>query len=598
MQDVTLANFNKLLTRWRNEGRELAFLDLEPTEMDEVRNLLSASDGALWASTVGGVYRIDPDTLAVRRFGGEHGLRDVRAYALAEWPRGRIVIGTWAGLFALDMDDGRVVPIDLRLDGRAYEPRLVWDLAPDGGDGLWIGTSNGLLHLANANDPALRRFDTSDGLPNNVVYAIEGHGEDELWLSTNRGLARFDRVRARSVAFDVRDGLQGNEFGFGMAARDAAGHLYFAGLGGVNRFDPAQVHVTPQAPRTLLNHFRLRDRDLVVGAAVDGAIPLPRSLYATDRIELGWRQRDIGFGFSALANDPTEHLLFRYRLVGKDDEWIDAGERRYVGYTNLAPGAYRFEVRAADRFGRDGPVRAVDIDLAPPFWTTWPFLVAASAALLSLFAAILNWRVAALKRSRAMLAAEVARQTERIRLQNEQLEAANHALFERSIRDPLTGAFNRRHFGELAEHAYLGCRARVQPFALLLFDLDHFKQVNDRHGHAAGDAVLCAVAQAVRATLSGQEAMARWGGEEFVAMWPGIDADMAASRATAVRDALRTLRIASDGTTLGITASFGLAVATSTWQPTLEALIAHADAALYRAKADGRDRVVVAAPPT
>ncbi|HRG16288.1 MAG TPA: diguanylate cyclase, partial [Pseudomonadota bacterium] len=428
-------------------------------------------------------------------------------------------------------------------------------------------------------------------------YAIEARGDHELWLSTNRGLARFDRRSGRAIAFDAEDGLQGNEFGFGMAAQDARGRMYFAGLGGVSRFDPARMQIAPRAPRPMLTRFYLRDREIAVGSVVNDVVPLPQSLFATDRIALGWRDHDLGFAFSALAGDPTARLRFRYRLGGKDDDWIDAGERRYVSYTNLAPGQYAFAVKAADRFGREGPVRRIHIDLAPPVWATWPFRIGAALAAMMLLVAVLNWRVATLKRSREQLAAEVARQTERIRVQNEQLEAANQALFDRSIRDPLTGAFNRRHFGELAEQAYLGCRARAQPFALMLLDLDHFKQINDRHGHAAGDAVLCAVAQAIRPLLAGQEAMARWGGEEFVVMWPNHDVAAAMRRALALRDVLRALRIVANDTPLRVTASFGLACATTTHQPGLEALLAEADAALYRAKAEGRDRVVAAPGP-
>lgn len=586
------------LTRWRNDGRDLVTIDLEPQQMDELRSLLATSDGAIWASTVGGVYRVDPETLATQRHARDQGLEDLRAYALAEWPRGRLLIGTWSGLYSLPLGGGRITPMPLQLDGEGYHARLVWDLHADVDGGLWIGTSNGLLHLAGADSAAVQRYAEADGLPNNVVYAIEAHGPHELWLSTNRGLARFDRRSRRGIAFDAQDGLQGNEFGFGMAAQDAQGQLYFAGLGGVSRFDPRRVQIAPRVPRAILNRFFLRDRSVDVGTIVNSTAPLPHSLFATERIALGWRDTDLGFAFSALAVDPAERLRFQYRMVGKDDAWIDAGDRRYVGYTNLAPGAYTFEVRAADRFDRDGPVRRIAIDIAPPLWATWPFRLAALLAAVAVFAAMVNWRVAALKRSREHLAQEVARQTERIRVQNEQLEAANQALFDRSIRDPLTGAFNRRHFVELAEQAYLGCRTRAQPFALLLFDLDHFKQVNDRHGHAAGDAVLCAVATSLRPLLAPSEALARWGGEEFVVMWPNHDRAAAAARAERFCDTLRALRISAGDSVLRVSASFGVAVADGAHQPGLEALIAEADAALYRAKAAGRDRVIVSPPPS
>lgn len=584
------------VTRWRNDGREQTQIDLEPEQMDELRSLLSTSDGQLWASTVGGVYRIDPETLRTRRFAHAQGLSDLRAYALAEWPRGRLVIGTWSGLYAMPLDGDRVEALPLRHAGQDHAARLVWDLHPDADGSLWIGTSAGLLQRLSADDPEIRRFAERDGLPNAVVYAIEPNGAGQLWLSTNRGLARFDKGQQRAVAFDAYDGLPGNEFGFGMAAHDRSGHLYFAGVNGVSRFDPARMQVRARPPRALLTRFFLRDRPIAVGEPVNGLAPLPASLLATESLDLSHREADLGFAFSALAADPAERLRFQYRLDGKDADWIDAGERRYVSYTNLAPARYAFRVRAADRFGQFGPERRIRIAITPPVWATWPFRIAVILVAIAIALSALRWRFAALHRSRALLAAEVARQTERIREQNEQLEAANQALFDRSIRDPLTGAFNRRHFGELAEQAYLGCRARAQPFALLLFDLDHFKQVNDRHGHAAGDAVLCAVAQAVRATLSGQEAMARWGGEEFVVMWPSLAIDAALDRAEAVRAAIRNLRIDAGGTPLRATASFGLAVATASRQPPLEALIAEADAALYRAKDGGRDRVALALP--
>lgn len=585
------------LARWNEDPRRVAQIDLAPDRVDETRALFTASDGSLWINSVGGVDRIDPETLARTHFSRKTGLDDSRVYALTEWPRGRLVLGTWSGLFTLPLDGDRIEPFPLRVHGKPYQTSLIWEFWIDSDDGLWIGTSDGLLHLARGSERDARRFGESEGLPNNVVYAIEPHGPSDLWLSTNRGLVQFNRHDGRAATFSVDDGLQGNEFGFSMAAHDAKGRLYFAGLGGVNRFDPEQVRQAPGLPQPILVQFHLNDQVVRAGETLRGLVPLPKSILATDRIRLGWRERDLGFTFSALASESPDHLHFEYRLLGKDPQWIDAGQRRYVGYTNLAPGDYTFEVRATDRYGNRGDPRRLEIELAPPLWATWPFRIGAGLIVLVLLTTAVNWRIAALHRSRQQLADEVARQTEKIRIQNEQLEAANQALFERSIRDPLTGTFNRRHFGELAETAYLGCRARNQDFAMLLLDLDHFKMINDRYGHATGDAVLCAVAQGLRNTLKGQEALARWGGEEFVMMWPNTDLASAKERAMRCCEAVRELRIVSGDTSLRVTASFGLAVATPGHQPTIEALLAQADAALYRAKAMGRDRVEVAENP-
>ena len=588
----TLIGTDAGILRW-NQGI-VGRIDLEPQQPDLLRTLLVDTAGDTWVGAVGGVYRLQGE--ALRRYGPAEGLDDLRVYALGEWPRGRILAGTWSGLFRLAADGARFERWNLRRDGADYPTRLVWDLHVDDDGTLWVGTSAGLLRLAANGGDEIERIAVAEGLPNPVVYAIEPEGREALWLSTNRGLARLELGSRQVTAYDARDGLQGDEFGFAQATHDARGRLYFGGLGGISRFDPGGLRGDPRRPRALLVGLSIGNRPLAVGESRHGRVLLHASLFDTRRVELDWRDADLGFAFSALSAEPPERLRFQYRLDGKDREWIDAGERRYVGYTNLAPGPYRFRLRAASRFGGFGDERLLELAIAPPLWATWPFRIGAAALLLLLAMAALRWRFAALNRSRAELAAEVARQTERIREQNDQLEAANQALYERSIRDPLTGAFNRRHLAELAEQAWRGCDARGEPFALVLFDLDHFKQVNDRHGHAAGDAVLCAVVQALKPVLRATEALGRFGGEEFLVLLPQHDAAAAVQRAEALRRLLHNLRVASGADELHISASFGVAAANRGREPSLDALLASADAALYRAKAAGRDRVEAALP--
>lgn len=582
------------LVHWRHAGRQLRHLDLDPQRADQLRVMIPASDGKLWAGAVGSLHRIDLQTLQSRRFADADGLADGRVYALAEWPRGQLLIGTWSGLYRMPLAGDHIEPWPLRRHGREQASGLIWDLHVDATGELWIGSSVGLLHAVAGSDGEVERISTAEGLPNNVIYAIEADADGQLWLSSNRGIARYDRERRTVVAYDARDGLQGNEFGVGLSARDGAGRLYFGGLGGVSRIDPAQLQPDERTPQALISQLRIGNRGIGVGELRHGHVVLERSLLATERIALSYRDSDLGFAVSALGTDHADHLRFQYRLDGKDREWIDSDTRRYIAYTNLAPAEYVFRVRAAGRFGRFGAERRLAIGITPPLWATWSFRAAAALVIVLLAAAMVRWRFAALNRSRAELAAEVARQTERIREQNEQLEAANQALFDRSIRDPLTGAFNRRHFSELAEQAYLACRSRGRAFALVLLDVDHFKQVNDLHGHAAGDAVLCAIVHSLQPQLHGLEALGRFGGEEFLIMLPAHAADAAVARAQALRRLLQDLRIASGEAVLQVTASFGIAATTPDHQPPLEALLVEADAALYRAKAGGRNRVELA----
>lgn len=161
-----------------------------------------------------------------------------------------------------------------------------------------------------------------------------------------------------------------------------------------------------------------------------------------------------------------------------------------------------------------------------------------------------------------------------------------------SIRDPLTGLFNRRYLEENLSREMLRCERRRLPLSLLMLDIDHFKRFNDRHGHAAGDALLAHVGQSLRTLVRSEDIPCRYGGEEFTIVMPETDATTAIQRAEEIRQAIAGSSILHMGKPLGpITASIGVATAPedSTDPERLQAL---ADATLYRAKAAGRNRVL------
>ncbi|MCW8807068.1 MAG: GGDEF domain-containing protein [Rhodanobacter sp.] len=162
--------------------------------------------------------------------------------------------------------------------------------------------------------------------------------------------------------------------------------------------------------------------------------------------------------------------------------------------------------------------------------------------------------------------------------------------------DPLTGLANRRS-AELRLAADRAHALRLnEPLSLLMLDLDHFKQINDHWGHAAGDRVLKATAQALRDELRGADLPSRFGGEEFLTILPGTDAARALDVAERIRERIAKLTIAVPGDTIQITASIG--VATITEGESAQKLVARADVALYRAKDNGRDRCAFAALDT
>jgi len=155
--------------------------------------------------------------------------------------------------------------------------------------------------------------------------------------------------------------------------------------------------------------------------------------------------------------------------------------------------------------------------------------------------------------------------------------------------DDLTGLPNRRGFYEMAER-WLKAEADLMRSAWLLIDLDHFKQVNDRHGHDAGDRVLRAAAREMLLQLRGGDVIARLGGEEFVGFLPGAGVEAARSVAERLRTSVQELRVPADPEPIAVTVSIGVHVAAAGVDE-VEPLLAKADEAMYRAKRAGRDRI-------
>ena len=157
--------------------------------------------------------------------------------------------------------------------------------------------------------------------------------------------------------------------------------------------------------------------------------------------------------------------------------------------------------------------------------------------------------------------------------------------------DQLTGVSNRYHFNNQAQIALEYCDKNAKPAALILFDLDHFKQINDAHGHAAGDWALQAVVKTCRNFMRNNDVFGRIGGEEFAVLLPGCQSDKAALLAEICRDAIASIDCSDSGFDFPLSASFGVS-GSDTSGYSLKQLLADADNAMYQAKAAGRDTVI------
>jgi len=334
-------------------------------------------------------------------------------------------------------------------------------------------------------------------------------------------------------------------------------------------------------------------------ASADG-----RELPLRDGLQLQAGVNRVQVEFAGLGFVMPQRVRYRYRVDGFDQQWVERGAPADAELTNLPPGDYQFRVVASYVDGDWSPNEASWLfSVAPHWWQRREVQLLALLVVLGLIALAIRLRTRQLRlrgvRLRTLVeqrTADLNRQTERLLAVDAERNALLERLrqqseaFERQAReDALTGLPNRRAFDEALADAMLRAREHGEALSLVLIDVDHFKRINDRYSHAVGDAALRAVADALRAAVRPGDGISRWGGEEFAVLLPDTDADTALHQADRLREAIAAI----DGESLapGVRLSASLGVAQDSGSGHHDRLVSRADAAMYRAKQAGRNRV-------
>lgn len=207
-----------------------------------------------------------------------------------------------------------------------------------------------------------------------------------------------------------------------------------------------------------------------------------------------------------------------------------------------------------------------------------------------------NLTAAKVERENKRLRQDLERAYEEVHQKNLQLEESLRRLELAAATDPLTGLYNRRHFGMVIEQLFAEAQRYGNDLSCVMIDLDGYKQLNDSLGHQMGDQLLVVAAKAITSNLRKMDVAARYGGDEFVLLLPRAGTDEAAGVAARVREDFGRASASVLRRSSGLTMSIGIGSLLGDGVGATEQLVARADAALYRAKADGRNRVVISPP--
>ncbi len=603
--------------------------------------IAQAADGRVWVASDEGLSLFDPQQ---RRWLGKMAVGKGRVRVIRALPDGRVLIGTQDGLYAWQPGAAAIARVQ-RADGT----ELVGDInaiAAQGDGRLWVGGEAGLLTMA-AGGRQLQPVPAADGsLGGSPVLGLLVDRQQRLWVDTGSGLRRmsdWDGRQARFERISERIGQAGQSFGANLL-EDSNGRIWtHRGV-----YDPSRTRFDGIALADgvdigtgwFRSYLGLRDGRLLFGGSRGLMVLEPRRftrwqyappVVATDLhvnghprplaqlnpvLRLGPEERSFSIEFAALDLSQPSRNRHRFRLEGLNANWTEVqGDQRIAAFAALPPGHYTLQVQGSNRNGDWSPeALQLPIEVRPLWWQSWWATGLLLLALAGLIWLAVQWRTRVLSRRQVELELHVQQRTEELQTLSQQLEQKSRALEESALTDPLTGLRNRRFATErldddmrllLRRHEEAQRHGLPPPedagLCLFLIDIDHFKQVNDLYGHAAGDAVLVQMRERLQEVFRESDYLVRWGGEEFLVVARGTARAGAAELAERARQAVsrRPFMLSGQGQTgrvLRRSCSIGFACLPVLPEQPREigwaSALNLADAALYEAKRDGRDRWV------
>ena len=595
----------------------------KPVELSEVTGLMSTGSGEVFFSTRTGLYRktphdplpvqiLLPDTISVRGatltpetgtlwlattqdgiwtlslqehrqaepWPGSSKLTDARITVIERGAAHSLWVGTKNGLNHVDPATGAVERINTDPSvSTALSAPNVGTLMTDRDGRLWVGTQGGGISILEGRDsqghPRFRHLGLEQGLPNLNVDKILQAPSGTVWVATDNGLAVIDPQRFEIRTLGAAEGAAISTYWVDAGAVDGDGTLAFGGAGGLTLVRPERLARNVYHPPIVVSDVRIGGKPVPWGAFADNAAPAS--------IEIAPDTNSVAVEFAALDYSAPERIHYAYRLEGYDDSWIEADfNHRVAAYTNLPPGSYMLHVRGSNRDGDwTERILSLPVHVRPAWYQTIWFKIGELLTVLSAVLIFLRSRTAYLRARQRELERQVADQTAQLRERERQLEQLAYL-------DPLTGLANRRMLTRRFDLISEQMRGGHGKFALLLIDLDRFKEINDSLGHDAGDALLIEVARRLRAVVRNADDVFRIGGDEFAILCVDLPDDAAVE--AVCRRILEKAYAAVPFNGIEMTSSPSIGIARFPVDgESLESLFKAADLALYEAKRGGRN---------
>jgi signal transduction histidine kinase/ligand-binding sensor domain-containing protein/AraC-like DNA-binding protein len=389
------------------------FLFEENTEVPDIKE---DAAGRIWIATTRGFYLYNPHDKKLIHYGDQVNqmseLQEINIQSILYEPPNIFWLATWnRGLCKLYVNSDTVLTNGDKRDSLAIYDRITdinnskidngfISIFKDKNNIIWLASNVDGLIKATEKDGRIEfaKYDKSRGAPDNSVYCMTNDRNGNIWISTNHGLGKFNTKTEHFNNYYESDGILSNAFNWDAGCQANDGEVFFGGINGLIGFYPEQIHNDTTTYPVFLSKLIVQNSEVKPGDEINGRKIITKNIQYTSEITLTNSERAFSLDFVALNNLNTEETEYSYKLEGFDKNWIyTTYDRRYVTYTNLSPGTYKFIVKASNSDGVWSEKAAtLVINILPPWWGTPTALVTFSLLfilLLFLFRRLILMRV-------------------------------------------------------------------------------------------------------------------------------------------------------------------------------------------------------------
>ena len=331
---------------------------------------LKTTDGTVYAGSVVGLYQYDRETSSFKF------LNDVAAgtfiHALYEDNKGIIWIGTYGrGLYKFDRSSGicKIILSDKGdYDDLRYEH--ITSIYEDRNNKVWFTTEGNGFSYIDGQTEQVTRYVPGKDIDFAIYCAMLQDGRGGLWITSTRGLLRFDPDSNKIITYTKDDGLLSNTFSYNSSFQDKNGKMYFGTTSGLVAFNPADIKETTYTPPVYLTGFQVNGKEYIVNTT---GSPDFKSVLVTTQISLKYNQSSLSIDFVSPSFSSPNMTRYKYKMEGSDADFVFISGNRKVYYTNLSNGEYRFRVLSSsngETWSSDEPL--LNIKISPPVWLSTP----------------------------------------------------------------------------------------------------------------------------------------------------------------------------------------------------------------------------------